>query len=103
MSYWDILREALTKPLTYYSLFPSVCPSLELKITIMTDARIPQNFKVGVAEDMNRRCRRTMEDAHTYNYDFASVPGQGFFGVFDGHAGKQAAEWCGNNLAEVSL
>jgi protein phosphatase PTC1 len=41
-----------------------------------------------------------MEDAH------ALVPGffethpelTGFFGIFDGHAGKQAALWCGENL-----
>ncbi|KAI9345530.1 phosphatase 2C-like domain-containing protein [Obelidium mucronatum] len=39
-----------------------------------------------------------MEDAHTYVYRFGAVDGQGFFAIFDGHAGKTAAEWCGVNL-----
>ncbi|CAG8554524.1 7246_t:CDS:2 [Acaulospora colombiana] len=26
------------------------------------------------------------------------IEGQGFFSIFDGHAGKQAAEWCGNHF-----
>ncbi|CAG8597783.1 14949_t:CDS:2 [Cetraspora pellucida] len=60
-------------------------------------------FHVGVSEDRNRRCRRTMEDAHSYFYDFAGIKGQGFFSIFDGHAGKQAAEWCGNHFHEDSV
>ena len=43
-----------------------------------------------------------MEDAHSFVYDFAGVRGQGYFAVFDGHAGKLAAEWCGRNFQEVS-
>lgn len=58
-------------------------------------------FRVGVAEDRNKRWRRTMEDAHAFVYDFGGVRGQGFFGVFDGHAGKHAAEWCGQHFHEV--
>lgn len=42
-----------------------------------------------------------MEDAHTYVFDFAGVSGQGFFAVFDGHAGKEAADWCSKNFHEV--
>lgn len=44
-----------------------------------------------------------MEDAHSFVYDFAGVKGQGYFAVFDGHAGKQAAEWCGQNFHEYLL
>jgi protein phosphatase PTC1 len=44
-----------------------------------------------------------MEDAHAFVYDFGGVRGQGFFGVFDGHAGKHAAEWCGQHFHEVRL
>lgn len=43
-----------------------------------------------------------MEDAHSFVYDYAGVRGQGYFAVFDGHAGKHAAEWCGQNFHEVS-
>ncbi|WRT63225.1 uncharacterized protein IL334_000128 [Kwoniella shivajii] len=60
-------------------------------------------FRVGVSEDKNKRCRRTMEDAHSFVYDFAGVKGQGYFAVFDGHAGKHSAEWCGQNFHEYLL
>lgn len=42
-----------------------------------------------------------MEDAHSIVVPFGGVRGQGFFAIFDGHAGKQAAEWCGQNFAVV--
>lgn len=44
-----------------------------------------------------------MEDAHSFIVDFAGVRGQGFFAVFDGHAGKHAAEWCGSHFHEHLL
>ncbi|KAK3076224.1 hypothetical protein LTS18_013578, partial [Coniosporium uncinatum] len=31
-------------------------------------------FKVGVTEDKNKKCRRTMEDTHAYLYNFLSTP-----------------------------
>ncbi|KAI7872881.1 phosphatase 2C-like domain-containing protein [Spinellus fusiger] len=52
-------------------------------------------FSLGFSEDRNKRCRRTMEDAHSYITDFEGVPHQGFFAIFDGHAGKATADWCG--------
>lgn len=55
-------------------------------------------FAIGVTEDRNRRCRRTMEDAHSFVTDYLNVPRQGFFAIFDGHAGRATAEWCGNNF-----
>lgn len=42
-----------------------------------------------------------MEDSHTLIAPFDKVHGQGFFAVFDGHAGKHAAEWCGQHFHEV--
>ncbi|GAA5842663.1 hypothetical protein JCM3766R1_004890 [Sporobolomyces carnicolor] len=54
-----------------------------------------ESFRVGVSVDRNKKCRRTMEDAHSFIYDFGGIKGQGFFAIFDGHAGKHAAEWCG--------
>ncbi|RUP06343.1 phosphatase 2C-like domain-containing protein [Jimgerdemannia flammicorona] len=60
-------------------------------------------FRIGFSEDCNKKRRRTMEDAHSYFYDFGGVCGQGFFAIFDGHASKSAAEWCGNHLHETLL
>ncbi|KAI8613709.1 phosphatase 2C-like domain-containing protein [Chytriomyces sp. MP71] len=60
-------------------------------------------FRVGVSEDKNKRHRRTMEDAHTFLFRYGGEDGQGFFAIFDGHAGKVAAEWCGKNLHETLL
>lgn len=65
------------------------------------DGKVP--FRVGIAEDRNKRWRRTMEDAHAFVYDFGSVHGQGYFGVFDGHAGKHSAEWCGQHFHDYLL
>lgn len=56
---------------------------------------------VGVAVDKNGKWRRTMEDAHTFIHDFDQVPGQGYFAIFDGHAGKFAAEWCRDNMSDI--
>ena len=93
------------------------------------------SFLVGVTEDKNKKCRRTMEDTHAYLYNFLgtpapvvsssenslskraskedrnsltrvpSDPGQhvvetdnGYFAIFDGHAGTFAAEWCGKKV-----
>lgn len=92
-------------------------------------------FKVGVTEDKNKKCRRTMEDTHAYLYNFLSTPApalgsdsgsdkrsslaksqsrdstfsdasnkevvetdNGYFAIFDGHAGTFAAEWCGKKV-----
>jgi len=45
----------------------------------------------------------TMEDAYSFVVDFAGIRGQGFFAIFDGHAGPEAAEWCGNHFHEQLL
>ncbi|KAF8798724.1 protein phosphatase 2C [Phlegmacium glaucopus] len=58
-------------------------------------------FRVGVSED--KGTRRTMEDSHSFVVDFDAIRGQGFFAVFDGHAGKHAAEWCGSHFHEHFL
>jgi protein phosphatase PTC1 len=85
---------------------------------------------VGVTEDKNKKCRRTMEDTHAYLYNFLSTPqansqgvgesegkaesltesisekgvaetDNGYFAIFDGHAGTFAADWCGKKLHHI--
>lgn len=90
------------------------------------------SFRVGVTEDKNKKCRRTMEDTHAYLYNFLGTPApqfsseggkklsedkettnnesnsdvsthvvetdNGYFAIFDGHAGTFAADWCGKKL-----
>ncbi|KAF8070150.1 phosphatase 2C-domain-containing protein [Lyophyllum atratum] len=58
-------------------------------------------YQVGVSED--KGARRTMEDSHSFVVDFDNIRGQGFFAVFDGHAGKHAAECCGAHFHEFLL
>src|SRR6185369_4715105 len=91
-------------------------------------------FRVGVWEDRNKKCRRTMEDTHAFLYNFLATPApataaasstslstaskssqrissedddsnqemietdNGYFAIFDGHAGTFAADWCGKKL-----
>lgn len=75
-------------------------------------------FRVGVTEDRNKKCRRTMEDTHAYIYNFLQTidssntssstvsaeesgtleTDNGYFAIFDGHAGMFAADWCGKKL-----
>ena len=58
---------------------------------------------VGFSEDKNSKFRRTMEDSTTYIKNFNSVQNQFYFGIFDGHAGKQMSDHCGNNLHKLVL
>lgn len=55
-------------------------------------------YSVGVAENKNLKYRLTMEDVHTYVANFVERLDWGYFAIFDGHAGKLSAKWCGQNL-----
>ncbi|GAA6021310.1 hypothetical protein JCM11491_005799 [Sporobolomyces phaffii] len=79
---------------------PETYGKLNQHPTATTDGPAPE-FRVGVSVDRNKKCRRTMEDAHSFIYDFGGIKGQGYFAVFDGHAGKHAAEWCGMEFHKV--
>lgn len=61
----------------------------------------PQYAKYSCAVAHTQGPRRFMEDSHALVAPFNQVHGQGFFAVFDGHAGKHAAEWCGQHFHEV--
>lgn len=69
-----------------------------LSMTSNGDPFYGLSFKVGVAENKNTTYRSKMEDVHTYVANFAERLDWGYFAIFDGHAGKQTARWCGNNL-----
>jgi len=58
---------------------------------------------VGISHDRNARYRRTMEDTHRFVDGLGGVPHQGFFGVYDGHGGRRAAEFVADHLHENFL
>jgi len=66
-----------------------------------TSQKYKLSYSVGVAEDVNKIYRPTMEDVHTYVENFVERLDWGYFAIFDGHAGKQAAKWCGQNLHSI--
>lgn len=65
---------------------------------VTDDGSYKLSYSVGVAESSNRSYRPTMEDVHTYVENFVERLDWGYFAIFDGHAGQQAAKWCGQNL-----
>lgn len=44
---------------------------------------------VGERSEQNPRYRRTMEDEHVIVDAFGGNPDNGFFGVYDGHGGRE--------------
>ncbi|KAJ1982296.1 phosphatase 2C [Dimargaris cristalligena] len=86
-----------------HAILPSPAAPVSLSDTPPKNTGQSGTFRVGIASDRNRRCRRTMEDSHSFFYNFDNTAGQGFFTIFDGHAGKQAAEWCGLHFHELFL
>jgi len=61
-------------------------------------------FEVGVATDanlaqMSNRSSPQMEDEYSSIIDFQ--PGQHFFAVFDGHGGKDVAQYCGGRAHQI--
>jgi len=55
----------------------------------------------GVCADQNWKFRRRMEDAHRIEDGFNGDPSFGFFAVYDGHGGKEAANFASENLHKV--
>lgn len=54
----------------------------------------------GSAATRNIRYRKSMEDTHKSILDYID-PGDGYFAVFDGHAGNMCADWCSQRLHTV--
>lgn len=53
-----------------------------------------KSFKdIGFAEDMNPRHRRNMEDGHCMIDCFGGMDKMCFFGIYDGHGGRQAVDY----------
>jgi protein phosphatase PTC1 len=55
----------------------------------------------GVWSDQNFKYRRRMEDAHYCEDGFNGNASQGFFAVYDGHGGKDAAVYASANLHKI--
>ncbi|MCF7799599.1 protein phosphatase 2C domain-containing protein [Candidatus Babeliales bacterium] len=58
----------------------------------MEDRPMPDNplgLSVGFKDEHNPRYRPTMED----NHDIQITPGHAFFGIYDGHGGKEVADY----------
>uniref|UniRef100_A0A6U2DHD6 PPM-type phosphatase domain-containing protein n=1 Tax=Hemiselmis andersenii TaxID=464988 RepID=A0A6U2DHD6_HEMAN len=50
------------------------------------------HFDVGFSEDDNLKWRKSMEDTHVIQVPFLDSAPSGFFAVYDGHGGKEAAD-----------
>lgn len=61
-------------------------------------AQLTPYLNASFCHTQNARYRPTMEDASKVISNFQNSPGNGYFAVFDGHAGSMAAKWCANNL-----
>jgi serine/threonine protein phosphatase PrpC len=55
-----------------------------------------RGLKAGFAEDIGRRAE--MEDAHVALENFRGRPDQGFFAIYDGHGGREVADFAAQNL-----
>lgn len=54
--------------------------------------RITSVIGIGLAEDQNQRFRKTMEDSTVMIDKYGNNLNLGFFAVFDGHGGADAAK-----------
>jgi len=67
-----------------------------------TSEKKPSSVKdYGFFCDQNWKFRRRMEDEHYLEDGFNGVPSQGFFAVYDGHGGREAAVFASQNLHKI--
>lgn len=86
-----------------YRLFTLCMRSCFLLRYQVSSSGLPPQLSFTCAVSHSQGPRRFMEDSHTLIAPFPNINGQGFFAVFDGHAGKHAAEWCGQHFHEVLI
>lgn len=75
----------------------------EIVVGTNGNASFPDKLSFKCAVTDAKGPRRFMEDAHSIVVPYGGIHGQGFFAIFDGHAGKHAAEWCGQNFSVVRI
>jgi len=64
-----------------------------------TDSKAFTSIKdLGISCDANPRYRPSMEDTHYYEDNYRGDPSSGYFGVYDGHGGKEAADYVAEHL-----
>ena len=56
---------------------------------------------IGTAVDRNARYRRTMEDEHIFVDSFTGDSSCGYFGIYDGHGGRQVVERVKSELHNI--
>jgi protein phosphatase len=91
------LRELLQQMMAQQQL---MSPFLSEPATdVSTETKSSATFVSAMAEMQG--WRKNMEDAHLMELDFANKGATGLFGVFDGHAGKEAAIQCAAQLPDM--
>lgn len=74
-------------------------------IVALSAAQMPTRWvsvkKVSVHEEMNPSFRASMEDTWAARDEFCDEPQWGFFAVYDGHGGREVAEYLKDNLADL--
>eukprot|EP00826_Nyctotherus_ovalis_P050144 TRINITY_DN6114_c0_g1_i12.p1 TRINITY_DN6114_c0_g1~~TRINITY_DN6114_c0_g1_i12.p1 ORF type:complete len:175 (-),score=59.88 TRINITY_DN6114_c0_g1_i12:505-1029(-) len=74
-----------------------------IKDTGLTNSHAKSVKAYSCMEDANSKFRPHMEDRYVCVDQFAGFTKQGFFGVFDGHGGKDVADYCASRMPEVFM
>ena len=82
-----------------------------VKETGITNAHAKCTKEYSCMEEANMKFRPYMEDSNLIKSlrieyccidQFGGFSKQGYFGVFDGHGGKEISEYCANRMHEVT-
>jgi len=61
----------------------------------------PDYLQASFCHTQNDRYRSTMEDASKVILNYQNTPGNGYFAIFDGHAGSFTSKWCAANMNKL--